>query len=36
MTTEEAQLLEDGIEEEAIEEEVTTEDVMKDLQVIRI
>ena len=32
ITTEEAQLLEDGIEEETIEEEVTTEDVIKDLQ----
>lgn len=36
ITTEEAQLLEDGIEEETIEEEVTTEDVMRDLQVIWI
>lgn len=36
MTTEEAQLLEDGNEEETIEEEVTTGDVLNDLQVIRI
>ena len=36
ITTEEAQLLEDGIEEDTIDEEVTTEDVMRDLQVICI
>ena len=36
ITTEEAQLLEDGIEEDTIDEEVTTEDVMRDLQVIWI
>jgi hypothetical protein len=36
ITTEEAQLLEDGVEAATIEEEVTTEDVMRDLQVIRI
>jgi hypothetical protein len=36
ITTEEAQLLEDGVEAETIEEEVTTENVMRDLQVIRI
>lgn len=35
MNTEEAQLLEDDIDAEAI-EEVTTEDMMQDLQVIRI
>ena len=33
ITTEEAQLLEDEMEDEVIEEEVSTEDVMRDLQV---
>ena len=33
MTTEEAQLLEDEIEDGTIDEEVSTEDVMRDLQV---